>query len=135
MNLEAKLFLNSLAYGSSDFFRKSLEDLLFVVINSNMGRLQMLNIDQHLKWICQCYSEEVQLVQSHLVSIDALEKGGEQRSVPVKESASGRLAHIPLPIGYNIDLPGEEVKSLLLFFFKDVIEDQALAMINHSFSK
>jgi hypothetical protein len=135
MNLEAKLFLNSLAYGSSNFFRKGLEDLLFVVIDGNMGRLQMFNIDQHLKWICQCYSEEIQLVQSHLIFIDALEKRGEQRSVPVKESASGRLAHIPLPIGYNIDLPGEEVKSLLLIFFKDVIEDQALAMINHSFSK
>jgi hypothetical protein len=135
MNLEAKLFLNSLAYGSSNFFRKGLEDLLFVVIDGNMGRLQMFNIDQHLKWICQCYSKEIQLVQSHLIFIDALEKRGEQRSVPVKESASGRLAHIPLPIGYNIDLPGEEVKSLLLIFFKDVIEDQALAMINHSFSK
>jgi len=134
MNLEAKLFLNSLAYGSSNFFRKGLEDLLFVVINSNMGRLQMLNIDQHLKRICQRYSKEIQLVQSHLVFIDALEKGGEQRSVPVKEPASGRLAHIPLPVGYNIDLPGVEVKALLLFFFKDVIEDQALAMIDHSFS-
>jgi hypothetical protein len=95
----------------------------------------MLNIDQHLKWICQCYSEEIQLVQSHLIFIDALEKRGEQRSVPVKESATGRFAHIPLPVGYNIDLPGVGVKALLLFFFKDVIEDQAFAMIDYSFSK
>jgi hypothetical protein len=134
MNLEAKLFLNSLAYGSSYFFRKGLKNLLFIVINGKMGRLQMLNIDQHLKWICQCYSEEIQLVQSHLIFIDALEKRGEQRSVPVKESATGRFAHIPLPVGYNIDLPGVGVKALLLFFFKDVIEDQALAMVDHSFS-
>ena len=59
MNLKSKLFLDHLTDRSSDLFRECLEDLLFVVINSDMGGLQMLYVDQHLKWITQCHCEKV----------------------------------------------------------------------------
>jgi hypothetical protein len=77
MNLESKFFLNHFAYGSSDFLCERLEYLLFVVINSDMRRLQMLNVNQHLEWVGQCHREKVELVQSHLILSNTLEKSWE----------------------------------------------------------
>jgi hypothetical protein len=95
----------------------------------------MLNIDQHLERVGQCHREEVKLVQSHLILSNTLEKSREQRSIPVKESAAGGLSYVPFPVGDDIDLPSVEVEALLLFFFKDVIKDETLAVVDYCFSQ
>jgi hypothetical protein len=67
----------------------------------------------------------------HLVGEDALEENGEIVTLPVEESAAGRLPHILLPVGDHIDLPSAILKALLGLGFQDVFENQTLAVVDH----
>jgi len=135
MDLESKFFLDHLADLVGDVTCKSLVDILFVVVNGNVWRFQVFDVNQHLEGIVQRHREKVQLIQSHLVPRDTFEETSEQVPVPIQESATCRLANVPLPVGNDVDLPGEKVEVLFSVFFQDVVEDKTLAMIHYSLSK
>lgn len=59
----------------------------------------------------------------------------EQRSAPVKESATCRLLHIVLPISNNIDLPCVEVELIALTLSDNILKNNAFAMVHDSLSK
>lgn len=66
---------------------------------------------------------------------DALQKHGVEVALPVEESAASGLVHIPLPVSDHIYLPGAVLEALLCLSLHDVLVDQALAVIHHSFSE
>jgi hypothetical protein len=135
MNLKSELFFDHFAHWCSDLVRKCLIYLFLVVVNCDMWRLQVLNVDQHLKRVTQSHCKKVQLIKSHLIFSDTLEQSWEQGSVPVEESAASGLANIPLPVGDDVDLPGKEVEILLSLLLQNVIENETLAVIHHSLSQ
>jgi hypothetical protein len=89
MDLESKFFLDHLTDLVGDVASESLVDILFVVINGNMWRLQVFDINQHLEGVVQRHREKVQLIQSHLIPRDTFEETSEQVPVPIQESATG----------------------------------------------
>jgi hypothetical protein len=90
----------------------------------------MPNVDQHLQGVTHCHGQIVKLIQVHLVGEDALEENGEVITLPVEESAAGRFPYILLPVGDHIDLPSTILKALLGLGLQDVLENQALAVID-----
>jgi hypothetical protein len=108
MNLQAEFFLNLFTNGSRDVLCEFLVDLFLVVIDGNKGCHQMLDVDQHVEGVAQRHEEVVQLIQPHLVVRYALEEHGKEGSAPVEEAAAGGLADIEFPVGYHVDLPGED---------------------------
>lgn len=105
MDLESEFLLYLSANGSDYVGSECRVDLLLVVVNGRLGGVQMLDVDQHVEWVVQCHEEVVQLVQSVLVGCYLLEEDGEQRAVPIQESASGGFSDIPLPVGDDVDHP------------------------------
>ena len=73
----------------------------------------MLDVDKHIDWVAHWHKEVVELVKPLFVIDDFLEEHREEGATPVQEATPGRLPHVPLPVGYNIDLPSVELKLTL----------------------
>jgi len=110
MDLKTELFFYLATNGVRDLGREGLIDLFLVVVDGHMRRLVVLNIDKHLNRVIECKEEIVQLIEPLFVSNYALKDGRYKGATPVEESAACGLAHVPLPVGDHVNLPGKEVK-------------------------
>lgn len=95
----------------------------------------MLHFDQHLQGVIHAHRQIVNLIQVHLVSIDALQEYWVEVTLPIQESAPGGFMHILLPVRDDIDLPSAVFETLLRVDFEDVLENQAFAVVDHSFTE
>jgi len=67
MDLESQFFFDHLAHRCGYLFCECLIDLLFVIVDSDVWRFQVLDVDQHIKGVAECHGKEVQLIQSLLI--------------------------------------------------------------------
>jgi hypothetical protein len=133
MDLETQLLFNTLANFHCNVLIKLLIDFSFVVVNSNKRRFMMLYVDHHFERVTHSHSQIVELIQVLLILKYILEIDGVEVSLPVQESASCGLVHVPLPVGNNINLPSTVFETFLCLGFHDVLVNQAFAMIDHRF--
>ena len=130
MNLQSEFLFYALAYPSGYVLTEFLIYLLLVVVDGNIWRLVMFNINEHFQGVVHGHGQVVQLIQSQFVCENTLEKDWEKVSLPIDESATCRFVDVLLPVGDHIDLPCAVLKTLLRLDFQNVLKDQALAVVD-----
>ena len=131
MDLLSQLLLGQAADRVRHVLSKRLIDLLFVKVYCRLWILQMLDIVEHVEGVLQRHQEVVHLVEAMPVSDDLLEEQGEERSVPVKESAARCFAHDHFPAAHHLQLVIPVLDLLELALVEYVSVDQAQAVRNY----
>ncbi len=116
MDLLAKLFFSQPAYRLRHILREGVIYLFLVVVDGSLWILQVANIVEHVDRVPQSHQEVIHLIKSMSVSDDLLQKEREESSVPIEESASGRLADHDFPAWHHLELliPEQDVLELFL---------------------
>lgn len=91
---------NWVSYVLGEFF----VDILLVVVDRYLCRLQMANVPKHIDGVLHGHEEVVQLVQLSFVSNHVIHQHWEEFTLPVEETDSSGLLYICLPVRYEVKL-------------------------------
>ena len=132
VNLASEFVLGVLTDWQDHILREFLIDLIFEVIDGYQRTLQMFDVCEHIEGISKRHEEIVHLIQPVSILHNHLEEVAEMSTMPIKESAAGRLPDNFLPVANKLKLAVPIVNLLHLSVRVNSIVDKVETVLDDS---